>query len=497
MIRYEDHHLTLGQGFGYGSRPDLSGGIGLLHDLAGNDSYSADIYGQGAAYWWALGALVDRAGNDRYTAWQYAQGAGIHLAAGLLLDLGGQDVYVSRGVSQGCGHDLALGMLLDQAGDDSYLAWDLSQGAGSANGTGLLLDEAGNDLYAMRGMRKHRAFGDPRRRTGSLGLFADLEGQDHYLGHGGDDSLWVESFRGTGLDEDRPVAEQDEPVATEEVALKLHADFDSTGSLDRLYVWAIRLEPRYARESRIARRVIARQPDLFLDFLQKENLLASRISWEWHAIKNLLKELGEGILPLGRQVMEEALPLAADSLKDLRRAQSMILWTLGEMPQVASAGLFLDWFKGLDGPDTNGLKASLLENIALRLDQLEEKAQVEQALLLATTAESAAVRRSACWGLSRLPSSAMLRASLMDQLADPDWPVKLAAWKALKADTLLKSQELLIELSAATRPVSVQRELLRLLIDRDELAARDWLEKQAPTDWFWERRLLSPGEAVQ
>ncbi len=495
VIRYEDHHLTLGQGFGFGSRPDLSGGFGLLHDLAGNDSYSADIYGQGAAYWWALGALVDRAGNDRYTAWQYAQGAGIHLAAGLLLDQAGQDVYVSRGVSQGCGHDLALGMLLDQAGDDSYLAWDLSQGAGSANGTGLLLDEAGNDLYAMRGMRKHRAYGDPRRRTGSLGLFADLDGLDHYLGHGGEDSLWVESFRGTGLDEDRPAQLLEEPLAEAEPVAGLRADFDSTANLDRLYVWAIRLEPRYAAESRIARRVIARQPEAFLDFLQKEKLLASRISWERHAIKNLLKEMDEAILPLCKQVMQQPVPLDTDSLKELRRAQGMVLWTLGEMPQTASAGLFLDWLTELDGPDVDGLKASLLENIALRLDQLEEREQIEQTLLLATTAESASVRRSACWGLSRLPSTSLLRASFMDQLADPAWPVRLAAWKALEADSLLGSQDLLIELSAATRPVSVQRELLRLLIERDQAAARDWLEKQAPTDWFWERLLLSPGEA--
>ncbi|MFH1314114.1 MAG: hypothetical protein ABIJ00_12925, partial [Candidatus Eisenbacteria bacterium] len=89
ILRYDDHFLTLSQGCAFGSRPDYSGGIGLLIDSAGNDLYSSDIFGQGVAYWFGVGALIDRGGHDRYCSYQYAQGAGIHLAFGLLLDESG------------------------------------------------------------------------------------------------------------------------------------------------------------------------------------------------------------------------------------------------------------------------------------------------------------------------------------------------------------------------------------------------------------------------
>lgn len=181
-LRYKDHSLTLSQGFSIGERPDYSGGIGMLHDLAGNDVYISDIYGQGSAYWFAIGALIDRNGNDTYKSHQYAQGAGIHIAVGTLLDEDGDDAYVSKGVSQGCGHDLAIGYLYDVKGDDSYSAYDLSQGAGSANGIGLLLDQFGKDGYLIKKSSNSQGYGNPRREYGSIGMLIDIHGEDFYSG---------------------------------------------------------------------------------------------------------------------------------------------------------------------------------------------------------------------------------------------------------------------------------------------------------------------------
>jgi hypothetical protein len=197
--RYLDHHLSMSQGFAIGFRPDLPGGIGILSERAGNDSYTGDIYAQGAAYWYGIGAIVETAGNDNYVAYQYAQASGVHIAFGLIIDRQGSDNYVAKGVSQGCGHDLALGMLYDMTGDDSYVAYDLSQGAGNANGVGVLVDESGDDTYSVKKRHNTQGYGDFRREYGSIGVLLDVRGKDVYR-TGTDGTLWTSGEYGIGID---------------------------------------------------------------------------------------------------------------------------------------------------------------------------------------------------------------------------------------------------------------------------------------------------------
>lgn len=198
-IRYLDHYLSLSQGFSIGFRPDLSAGIGMILDGRGNDYYIADIFAQGASYWYGLGAIVDGAGNDAYVAYQYVQGSGVHIALGTLIDMSGNDNYVAKGVSQGCGHDLAFGALYDASGDDSYVAFDLSQGVGNANGIGLLIDESGDDGYSVKREANTQGYGDFRREYPSIGLLMDLKGDDtHYSGKNA--TLWKKGRVGLGID---------------------------------------------------------------------------------------------------------------------------------------------------------------------------------------------------------------------------------------------------------------------------------------------------------
>ena len=199
--RYEDHYVSMSQGMGQGIRPWMSGGIGAIIDLKGDDNYSTDIYGQGAGYWWALGLLYDSSGMDTYRSYQYAQGVATHMALGTLIDAQGNDVYYGKGVMQGCGHDNAFGWLLDRGGDDTYVGYDKVQGDGSANGFGLLMDLAGNDRYFSSNPDLSQGAGDPRRGFGSIGLFIDLGGKDQYDGNGRDNYYW-ESTRdwGGGVD---------------------------------------------------------------------------------------------------------------------------------------------------------------------------------------------------------------------------------------------------------------------------------------------------------
>ena len=136
--------LSGAQGVAMGPRTLLAGGIGILRDDSGDDRYVAEMFAQGTGYYYGLGLLWDRAGNDRYQAVRYAQGSGVHEAVGVLHDEGGDDRYaLSIGVGQGMGLDLAVGALVDAAGDDEYKAGGLAQATGTANGVGLLHDAGG------------------------------------------------------------------------------------------------------------------------------------------------------------------------------------------------------------------------------------------------------------------------------------------------------------------------------------------------------------------
>lgn len=180
FLRYDAHYVSFTQGASLGSRPIAAGGIGILADFQGNDTYISDIYGQGTAYWFGLGALYDEDGDDRYQAYQYAQGAGVHFGFGTLWDVKGSDSYVSHGVSQGCGHDIAMGALLDEEGDDDYHAESLSLGGGNANAVSLFLDLRGNDCYTSRNVDNTMGYSDFRRNYGMIGIFADGGGNDLY-----------------------------------------------------------------------------------------------------------------------------------------------------------------------------------------------------------------------------------------------------------------------------------------------------------------------------
>ena len=193
-------HRTLGQGAGFGLRPDYAGGIAVLFDADGNDRYLGGVYAQGTGYWYAMGLLIDEAGNDVYNAVYYPQGSGIHLAVGILYDAEGDDAYYSRhGPGQGAGHDWGLGVFIDGAGNDAY-SIEGGQGVGLSNSVGIFVDKSGNDRYE-RNHDSNYGWGAFSRGTGSIGLFLDLGGKDSYpLSVTANDSTWVRSSYGVGRD---------------------------------------------------------------------------------------------------------------------------------------------------------------------------------------------------------------------------------------------------------------------------------------------------------
>lgn len=255
--RYNDHYVSMCQGYGLGLRPFYAGGIGLIIEGEGNDIYNTDIFGQGGAYWYSLGAIVDKGGHDKYNGYQYSQGAGIHLAVGLLKDYDGWDFYQSNGVSQGCGHDFGFGMLWDVKGNDNYSAYSLSQGAGNADGIGILIDESGTDGYLNKYPSNTRGYGNPRREYGSIGVFLDASGTDYYSQPGYDSTFINSSNWGVFTDFDYTDLPEQVSGDNFKVQLDTNRKADTSGikgreplpgtySTDEYFIMAKTIEPRFS-----------------------------------------------------------------------------------------------------------------------------------------------------------------------------------------------------------------------------------------------------------
>jgi hypothetical protein len=219
----KEHNSSLSQGVGFGRRADISdghslgGGVGILLDNAGNDNYSAGLFAQGCAYWYAIGLLADEAGDDLYQGIWYVQGSGAHFGLGILNDVKGNDHYIATmNMAQGAGHDFTLGFLLEEDGNDIYDCPNLSLGGGNANGIGIFWDKRGDDTYNPTGqITLGRANigtrGYLRDHLLCLGLFLDAGGNDTYAKpFAKNNSIWtqpglkpdspLEAEKGVGLD---------------------------------------------------------------------------------------------------------------------------------------------------------------------------------------------------------------------------------------------------------------------------------------------------------
>jgi len=183
-----EHNAAMAQGFGFGKRADftdgksLAGGVGVLADASGNDTYEAGVFAQGAGYWYGVGMLTDKEGDDNYSGVWYVQGSGAHFAVGILNDVRGNDTYsATKNMAQGAGHDFTVGYLLEESGDDVYNAPNLSLGGGNASGIGIFWDKDGDDVYNVTaattlGLANIGKRGGMRDRLICAGIFLDTGG---------------------------------------------------------------------------------------------------------------------------------------------------------------------------------------------------------------------------------------------------------------------------------------------------------------------------------
>lgn len=395
-------NIAMSQGFGIGLRPFCAGGIGTLCDLGdGNDTYRAEVFGQGSAYYYSLGILFDAGGQDIYSSAQYSQGAGIHLASGILVDINGDDQYVSRnGPAQGSAHDLSTGFLLDMEGDD-YYATDGGQGLALTNSAAVFIDCSGSDLYAVRGMGQ----GQSRWARGSAGsgLFLDLADRDFYLGIGADSTVWSREYSvGFDLSAVSPVTEDE----VEEVG--------DPGSLeiDSLFAVASEWGVSGNRERVLAHREeLASRGREAVDFILEEHL-GSWDGLEHRAIKAVFTENGE---------------YAVDQLLLLLRAET----------ERRELGNIIQWLGEADGEEARSeletmLGDSLSSGIVITLIRtLGEIGNSESMLLIAPFAQSdqERIRRQTAVTLGEFGELAVDVLELL--LDDPSLAVRSATWKSL------------------------------------------------------------------
>ena len=187
----KEHNSSLAQGVGFGKRADYidghswAGGVGILCDIKGDDYYSAGLFAQGCAYWFAVGMLLDGDGDDSYNGIWYVQGSGAHFAVGYLDDFGGNDSYTAAmNMAIGAGHDFTVGYLNERGGNDTYDVPNLSLGGGNANGIGIFHDHSGDDVYTTHGgttlSRANVSKKGARELLHVFGIFIDGGGEDTY-----------------------------------------------------------------------------------------------------------------------------------------------------------------------------------------------------------------------------------------------------------------------------------------------------------------------------
>lgn len=180
-------HDAFGIGAGAGKRLYLSdaqqrsyslaGGVGLVLDLSGNDTYESSNFSQGVGYFFGAGMKLDLAGHDEHQAARYGHGAAAHAGVGLHVDDQGDDRYTSSGpfYNGGAAWELSVALAVDAGqGNDVY---DLrrSDGLGRAAylGWSLFADDGGGDRYLV-------GAGLGRVTNGGMSGFFDLAGEDEY-----------------------------------------------------------------------------------------------------------------------------------------------------------------------------------------------------------------------------------------------------------------------------------------------------------------------------
>jgi hypothetical protein len=197
------------QGTGEGHRPDspdpgyqFAGGMGILRDAHGTDTYTTSVFGQASAFAMGVGFVLEGDGNDTYNGLWYVQGSAAHTSIAYFVDQAGNDIYnypsfPIRATSIGVGHDYSSVLHYDQGGDDQYHAPGLGLGCGNDNGVGMMLVVGGTDTFVADAQNtlgcalNGDGLGTDRQPIQTLGVFVKASGTSSYTVAGIDAGSYV------------------------------------------------------------------------------------------------------------------------------------------------------------------------------------------------------------------------------------------------------------------------------------------------------------------
>jgi hypothetical protein len=157
---HSEHKINVNnaQGWGGGRRGDGSdghswaGGLGALIDYYGDDHYHSGNWSLGTGYWFGIGLLYDVNGNDLYESCYFTQASGAHYCIGALFDETGNDrheLFETAGAALSFGWDFTVSLMVDWEGNDVYTAKIISTALSQIRSNSLLFDFAGDDLYQL------------------------------------------------------------------------------------------------------------------------------------------------------------------------------------------------------------------------------------------------------------------------------------------------------------------------------------------------------------
>lgn len=484
-----DRYQSMSQGFGWGMRNyNLGGGVGMIIDRGiGNDVYDADVYAQGASYWYALGICWDEGGNDHYIMGQYGQGAGIHLSAGILVDKGGHDTYANfNGVGTGGAHDYAIGWLLDLGkGDDSYYSNGLAQGLN--NSVAVLYDEGGDDCYASRA-----DVGIGFGQNNSIALLIDGAGNDRYTQPAANGLPYRRGRTGLVLDllgegekpqrsmparmdrldgalpplEPASDAKEAAPPATPTIkqAGSEPMPEDAGDLLDQLWRKACEWEvgtPDHIAEIRAARdRLVALGAlDFLISKLGETNTLYLRCLW--NTIPHFGEEAVAKLLPVAEA--GDSQPTEARNAIDMI-ARTWSLWQRAGEAADASRAAYAEAAQRMLDRSTARLLASLdglpRDRQIGAIDSLltfGDKLDLSERIIGFTGDQRDRARKAAVEMLARVPASEAVRTALVAALSDRYYAVREAALSSLrKQQQSLTQENLMLESGEAPQQITLR-----------------------------------------
>jgi len=212
----KQHNTSMCQGAGYGERRDyldahpLSGGIGMLLDGGGGNSFYGGVFAQAVGYWYGIGILDARGSKNNYRSVWYGQSATAHFAVSYLVDGGGSHFTSTNCVTVGAAHDFSVSLFVAEGGGNLF------EGAGSMgealnNSVALCLNVGGGNTYrgGLFGQSVNFSATGLRAEVPTMALFLVLDGNNNYPAGSpaGANRTWTQPtktplplLRGAGID---------------------------------------------------------------------------------------------------------------------------------------------------------------------------------------------------------------------------------------------------------------------------------------------------------